>query len=257
MPNETIQSSSHVDVGSFKLSIGPVITTTPVYADLSSYYFSSLGLIEKGDQVGLNYNYEKRQLRDGTPSAVVYEFIIAENLSVEALLTELKLETLLAILNTTATHTNGSVDTTVVTDTGNSATQIKLASATGVEAGTLLKVGTEKPVLVESISSDIVTLAQALSATPSDSTAVVDITESSFTIGGKTSPQYYSILMEKTLPNCGKTITILIPKACFSSQSSINWDHDEVVKLPFSAEATKQDNVISDGLAIGWYKEAA
>lgn len=249
--NQTLVSEQRLDVGGFKLSKGAVITTTPAYADLATLDMTLLGLIDKGDNVGLNFSQGKLAYEDGTPSGKVYEVVISEALKLDTMLSEIYYDTMVAAFKSAVAHVNGAVSTTVATDAGNTASKFKVASLTGISKNKMLKVGTEDPQLVKAIDSTAVTveLIQALSGTPAASTAVVSIQHSEFVIGGSATTEYYSLLMEKYMPVMEATLKILIPKANVVSEFSMAGEHDGKIKIPFGLEAVKQPNVLNGGLA--------
>lgn len=249
--NATKKSEQNLDVGKFKIGVGSVITSTPAYADLASLSWDNIGLLEKGDGTSLTYNSETLEYVDSTPSSTVYETIISEGLNIETMISEISLSNLLAVFNADATHTNGSVATTVATSASNSTTKIKVTALTGMVVGMPIQLPNEKPVMIKAIytATTEIEFIEPLSAIPADAAAVKDVLVSDFVIGGKSSPKYMSIKLEKEMPIAKKKLIVIIPKASISSQFKLDTDHDAKVKMPYAAKAIQQTGVIDNGLA--------
>ncbi|MEW5970222.1 MAG: hypothetical protein AB1706_10170 [Pseudomonadota bacterium] len=253
----SLVSQNRILVGGSDMYVGPVITNK---ASLPA--MRNVGTIRKEDSVDLNYTYDKIQIRTGTPSKLVDETIITEDLSLQTALVEVFSQRFAEVFNATPTYTNGTVNTTVATDAGNTASKFKLTAFTGVEdkqhlAITLASTGVTHYRYVEDVDASYVYLDEALPETPAVADVVKNVTKTEIVIGAATTVNQYGLKLIKNHPKLNKKYTLIIFKAAINTQNTISFKDDDYDPLPFGFTAYSDPDVESGALAVLWEEDLA
>ena len=246
-----------VSLGGGTVYIGSVITDkTNLPSDLRS-----IGLIDSENASELQKSFQMLSWKSGSPSKKVYEAIIDEEINFSTNLSEIDLFQLTLAFNTTPTYTVG---TTVsdTTQTGSTASLLKLSDASSVTENMLLEIGlsgasaTDKLRRAKSISSNDVTLEEALKEAPTDGTTVKDVTKVEWVLGNASSPQYYGFKYEKKLPILNQKLTIILFKVAVSESVSLSFQDDTKNIIPVTFSATSDPAVESGALGVAWLTAA-
>lgn len=254
-PNSVYEK--RVSLGGGTVYLGSVITSkASLPADLRN-----IGLIDSENVSELQKAYQMMAWRSGSPSKKVYEAIINEEINFSTNLSEIDLFQLTLAFNTLPTYTTGST-VSDATLTGSTASLLKLTDASSVTENMLLEIGlttgtaTDKLRRAKSISSNDVTLEEALKEAPPDATTVKDVTKVEWVLGNSTSPQYYGFKYEKTLPILNQKLTIVLFKVSVSESVSLSFQDDTKNIIPVTFSSVSDPAVESGALGVAWLEPA-
>lgn len=253
------QAASTVYKGDIDLGNALVYVNSSAFTSFSSAIaatsWQKIGLLNGA--LNINHSIEKVEFSSGTPAKLQQTYYTNERLRVDGNMLEFNPTNLSLILGgptiTRTVHASSPSPTTVAT--GSTASVLELASATGYAVGDELRIGdtTYQYGRIASISSDTVTLAQALPSTPTVGHAVAKVNGSTMDIGAVSAPSDVAIKVSKTLIGGYGSYDLYILKAQFDGNVTLSFlDNNpnlEGIQMPFAFDAISDPDVESGKLA--------
>jgi hypothetical protein len=254
-----IVSDKKLSLGGAKFFLSPTVTTNK--ASLPSD-FRNMGMIDKDTASSLNMVMEKLEWKTGTPSKTVYEAIINQAINFTTELSEIDIFSLELAFGAKPTYTLSGGDSAVAASPAPTTTTFDVALATDFAVGDLVEVnlgtgGTADKHYrrIKSISDTSITLDEALPEAPAENDTVKEVSETEWALGSNTTPEHYTLKLEKVFPILNKKLTIVLYKVSMANSVDMSWQDDSKNIIPVQFSAMADSDVDSGNL--GFAKLAA